>query len=70
MKVVVKPKDGLRVKDPATRRDLPAAGAEVELDTYWRRRLSDGDVVEVKPAAPARAESARAEAPKRAKGDA
>lgn len=30
---------------PRSRRKLPAAGRRVELDTYWRRRLRDGDVV-------------------------
>ena len=32
---------------------LPADGATVELDTYWRRRLDDSDVVEVRTRGPA-----------------
>lgn len=36
----------LVVRDPANGRALPADGAEVELNTYWVRRLRDGDVVE------------------------
>lgn len=51
----VKPKDGLVVRDPATKRALPAEGAEVPETGYWMRRLRDGDVVESTPAAPAAA---------------
>lgn len=37
--------DKLKVRRPDTGEYLPAAGASVELNTYWRRRLRDGDVV-------------------------
>lgn len=38
------PQAGVTVKYPDGRRKLPADGAEVALDTYWHRRLRDGDV--------------------------
>ncbi len=41
----VKPKDGLPVRDPATKRHLPAEGKEVPETSYWLRRLKCGDVV-------------------------
>lgn len=50
----------LVVRDPITRLPLPAEGEVKPLDTYWSRRLVDGDVVMVLPnqatieAAPAR----------------
>ncbi len=44
--VVLKPKAGLRVLDPATMppAPLPPEGKPVELNTYWRRRLAAGEV--------------------------
>jgi hypothetical protein len=42
----VKPAPGLRVRHPETRQHVPEAGIEVpDTDTYWTRRLQDGDVV-------------------------
>ena len=35
------------VRDPETRRPLAAKGEEKPKNTYWLRRLRDGDVVEV-----------------------
>lgn len=43
----LKPADGRAVRDPAKGKLLPADGAEVTLNAFWRRRLRDGDVVEV-----------------------
>jgi len=45
----VKPaKEGLLVRDPKSKKFLPAEGAEVNiLDIYWHRRLVCGDVIEV-----------------------
>lgn len=40
----LKPAAGRAVRDPAKGTLLPAEGAEVELDAFWRRRLRDGDV--------------------------
>jgi hypothetical protein len=39
----VKPKDGLSVRCPRGE-PLPKDGAEVPDNTFWRRRLKDGDV--------------------------
>lgn len=50
----VKPQDGLSVRDPVKGAPLPKNGAEVPDNTFWRRRISDGDVTLVtSPAAPA-----------------
>jgi hypothetical protein len=38
---------GLRVVNPATGQPLPPDGETVERDTYWIRRLGDGDVIQV-----------------------
>lgn len=49
----VKPKSGVQVRCPTLPyAPLPAEGAEVGDDTYWHRRLADGDVEVVQPAAP------------------
>lgn len=40
----LKPAAGRAVRDPAKGTLLPAEGAEVDLDAFWRRRLRDGDV--------------------------
>jgi regulator of protease activity HflC (stomatin/prohibitin superfamily) len=36
------------VRDPVTRVPLPKEGADVTLDTYWRRRIADGSVTATK----------------------
>lgn len=43
--VFVKPAAGRRVLDPQTNKPLPGEGAEVPRNTYWERRLNDGDVL-------------------------
>ncbi|MGF1842260.1 DUF2635 domain-containing protein [Vibrio clamense] len=46
----IKPKTkGLLVKDPETFKPLKATGEEKPRNAYWLRRLSAGDVVEIKP---------------------
>lgn len=45
----VKPAEGLRVLDPASKQPLPAEGREVPAVPYWHRRLRDGDVLAVDP---------------------
>lgn len=40
-------KEGLKVLNPATSLHLPEDGKEVEINSYWRRRLEAGEVVEV-----------------------
>lgn len=51
--MLIKPAPGLRIRDPRSRLHIPEAGVEVsDTDTYWARRLVDGDVVlvEARPA--------------------
>jgi hypothetical protein len=43
-KEYIVPRPGLVVRDEY-RRPIPENGLEVELTTYWRRRIADGDVV-------------------------
>lgn len=45
----VTPKPGLTVRDPETKRPVPAEGAEVPQSGYWMRRLRDGDLVAGSP---------------------
>lgn len=50
----LKPKPGLVVRDPVTKFPLPAEGRDVQMTSYWQRRLDSGDVeVPPPPAAPA-----------------
>lgn len=58
----VKPKAGLLVRDPVTHAYLPPEGREVEDSAYWHRRLRDGDVELIPPAA-SPPEPAAAQAP-------
>lgn len=54
--VKVKPKQGLKIRNPKNMEFLPEHGCKVEMSTYWARRIQCGDVVLVedkKPAAPA-----------------
>lgn len=58
----VRPAAGLSIVMPHRgNAPLPEAGVEVPLDDYWRARLRDGDVVEVK------AEAAKAPSPAKPK---
>jgi hypothetical protein len=43
----LKPAEGRAVRDPDTMALLPAEGRNVPDTMFWRRRLRDGDVVEV-----------------------
>jgi hypothetical protein len=46
----VKPAKGLKVRDPASKRHIPETGIEVpDTDTFWMRRLMDGDVIHATP---------------------
>jgi hypothetical protein len=54
--VFSKPVPGRLVRDPQSRQRIPEAGIEVsDTDTFWARRVADGDVVVVvvKPPPPA-----------------
>jgi hypothetical protein len=47
----IKPAPGIKVRDPNSKLHIPETGVEVSAtDTYWARRLIDGDVVEVQAA--------------------
>lgn len=43
------PAPGRRVRDPANGQLLTRRGAEVPDNSYWRRRLADGDVLDAPP---------------------
>jgi len=48
--VLLKPQAGMSIRTP--RGDLlPQEGREEELDSYWRRRIADGDVEVMSPLA-------------------
>ena len=48
-KVILKPSHGgLIIRDPVTKKKLSIDGEPKTLDTFWRRRIKDGSVVEVK----------------------
>lgn len=53
-KLYIKPAPGLLVLDPLTRKPLENGGEPKPADTYWMRRLADGDVIEIPGAEPAR----------------
>lgn len=42
----LKPVDGALVRRPDTQAPLAAEGEPVEMNSYWRRKLRDGDVRE------------------------
>lgn len=54
----LKPADGLVVRCPVSGQPLAADGEDKPLDTYWCRRLADGDVLRVEPESPAPARTA------------
>lgn len=66
MKVV--PRTGMVVIDPATSQPLPVSGASVEMDSYWVRRLNDGDVTEAEEQQQPKAEMPRAQRRTKTKG--
>lgn len=43
--IVMPARPGLLIRDPHTKRPLPAEGGRVPNNTFWRRRLRSGDVV-------------------------
>ncbi|MBA1445879.1 MAG: DUF2635 domain-containing protein [Chromatiales bacterium] len=44
----LKPADGRLVRDPVTSKHLASNGEDKPRNSYWLRRLKDGDVVEAK----------------------
>jgi hypothetical protein len=57
----VKPNNGLSVRDPVKGTPLPENGAEVPDNTFWQRRLCDGDVVPAKTTESASASASKKE---------
>ncbi|EKN5072692.1 TPA: DUF2635 domain-containing protein [Yersinia enterocolitica] len=47
--MIVKPVTGRTVRDPVKGTFLPESGSEVPDNSFWRRRLNDGDVVREQP---------------------
>lgn len=45
--MLIKPKRGRSVPDPARGDLLPEEGRNVEESSYWHRRIADGDIEEV-----------------------
>lgn len=41
----LKPKEGLKIFDPKTKRELPASGKHVTASEYWQRCIDRGDVL-------------------------
>lgn len=46
---LVRPQPGRTVIDPATRQQLPEAGARVRWGSFWAKRLREGDITIVRP---------------------
>lgn len=47
----IKPKKGMKVRNPdRSNEHVPAYGAQVARNSYWLRRLRDGDVNEIEQA--------------------
>lgn len=51
----IKPRDGVTVRDPRTARALKKSGEKKPRNTYWLRRLRDGDVIDLDAKTEARA---------------
>lgn len=47
-KMIIKPNSGLVIRDPETFEILPEEGKPVDMSSFWKRRLLDGDVSIVK----------------------
>jgi Protein of unknown function (DUF2635) len=43
--IFIKPAEGLTIRDPKSRMQIPEDGKLVKRDTYWMRRIHDGDVI-------------------------
>jgi hypothetical protein len=62
MDVFLKPaRPGLIVRDPETGAALAAGGETKPRNSYWIRRINDGDAVEVTPESPAAARKGKGE---------
>ena len=47
--IKVKPKEGLKVFNPATKLHIDESGTLIVWSTYWQRRFNDGEIEIVKP---------------------
>ena len=47
--LMLKPAEGVVVRDPTNFLRMEESGAVVPASVYWQRRLADGDVVPVPP---------------------
>lgn len=47
-KMIIKPNSGLVIRDPETFEILPEEGKPVDMSSFWKRRLLDGDVSIIK----------------------
>lgn len=48
MTIIIVPKQGLKVRDPETKRIIPENGVKIPaLTDYWVRRINDGDVTQL-----------------------
>lgn len=68
------PKSGLKIRDPDSKAQLKAEGENKTITSFWRRRISDGDVTIgtmplAAPVAAANPDAAPAETPAEAQGD-
>jgi hypothetical protein len=41
----VKPKEGVKIRDPRTKKHLPESGLSVPATSYWRLAIAAGDVI-------------------------
>lgn len=55
MTIFVKPKNGILIKRPDNGRFLKPEGETVPKNSFWRRRLNDGDVLETRASEPVKA---------------
>lgn len=58
----LKPREGLTVRDPRTKKPIPAHGAALPNTSFFRRRRKDGDLVTTTAAAIKKGEEASAKA--------
>lgn len=53
-RIKIKPKSGLKIRDPFHADFLPDNGRDVQKNSYWIRRLKEGSVTLVEEAQPAK----------------
>lgn len=68
-KVTVKPREGVKVRTEDGSRFIKETGEPVPLTTYYRRRLTDGDLIEGKGGGSEKAVPAKSGPRQAKKGD-